>query len=102
GGTFSAPIETTLGTGAWGGWIVTPADVNGDGKTDLIAYVTNSSDWQANVALSNGDGTFAAPVYWHAGTSGWGGVLVHTGDVDGDGRVYLNGYVASGTARSYS
>ena len=56
--SFSAPVNTdTTGLG------VTPvaadiADLNGDGKADLI--VANSSD-SISVLLSNGDGTFANP-----------------------------------------
>ena len=38
---------------------VTEADVNGDGKPDLI-YLDGTSPKQLHVLLGNGDGTFAA------------------------------------------
>src|SRR5262249_19565174 len=46
------------------------ADVNGDGKVDLIsdALISDASGGVA-VALGNGDGTFGAPATFPAGTA---------------------------------
>jgi hypothetical protein len=56
------------------------ADVNGDGRSDLIAQ--NGTDtW---VMTSTGT-SFTAPVRWSA-VAFAGGVATHIGDVNGDGR----------------
>ena len=88
-GTFGAFIQTEV-TGHATGWKFAFADVNGDGKTDAIAYRIGNAEGSAKleVALSNGDsGTFGnfllsldvAPDY---GT-GWKFAFA---DVNGDGR----------------
>ncbi|WP_326550240.1 FG-GAP-like repeat-containing protein [Micromonospora sp. NBC_01813] len=59
------------------------ADVNGDGRSDLIAQ--NSTDtW---VRLSNGAG-YNAPAQW-SNVAFYGSVANHVGDVNGDGRADL-------------
>src|SRR5205823_8729563 len=63
------------------------ADLNGDGKVDLL--VTNGACFQctgtmARVLLGNGDGSFAAPVNYNDGTQE--PVSIASGDVDGDGQ----------------
>ena len=58
---------------------VAVADVNGDGKPDLVVANTGN----VAVLLGNGDGTFQPPVTYGAGGSGlWVGVA----DVNGDGK----------------
>jgi hypothetical protein len=63
---------------------VAVADVNGDGRPDLI--VANGDDDTVSVLLGNGDGTFqnqkTFPVGYHP-------VLVAVADVNGDGRLDL-------------
>jgi hypothetical protein len=68
---------------------VTVADVNGDGKPDLV--VTNqcisSSDCDngtVGVLLGNGDGTFQTAVTYRSG--GWAASSVAVADVNGDGK----------------
>lgn len=60
-GTFSAPQKYLLPSGgAQGNILLASADLNGDGKPDLVAV-----DWHRNsvsVLLTNGNGTFAAPL----------------------------------------
>jgi len=73
----SYPSET--GTGA-GPVSVTVADINGDGKPDLVT--ANGSDGTVSVLINNGDGSFAAPVTYAAGKDP---VAVAVGDVNGDG-----------------
>jgi len=58
------------------------ADVNGDGKPDLV--VTNDSNSSVNVLLGKGDGTFQAPAIYALGSVGITSVAV--ADVDGDGK----------------
>jgi len=76
-GTFQPVI---LGGTAYGQLAL--ADVNGDGKLDLVTAGT-SSDF-AEAQLGNGDGTFQAPVFYGTGGHGVGGIAV--ADVNGDGR----------------
>jgi Big-like domain-containing protein/VCBS repeat protein len=76
-GTFQPVL---LGGPAYGQLAL--ADVNGDGKLDLVTAGT-SSDF-AEVQLGNGDGTFQAPVFYGTGGHGVGGIAV--ADVNGDGR----------------
>jgi|GEM_PF-5335285 len=99
-GTFAAPILSTIGmTIGNGGWTVTDhprllADVNGDGRADIVGFGNS----QVHAALSNGDGTFAAPVLSTIGlTIGNGGWLSSTqprylADVNGDGRADIVGF----------
>jgi hypothetical protein len=80
-GTFQ-PVEAyRSGAGVGGGaWSVKVADVNMDGKLDLI--VTNS-DGSVGILLGNGDGTFQqAHTY---GVNGVGINSVAVADVNGDG-----------------
>lgn len=61
---------------------IVSADFNNDGNADLV-YVQGSADTVA-VALSKGDGSFAAPITTYAG-SGPGAIAV--GDFNGDGKL---------------
>ena len=61
------------------------ADVNGDGKLDIVSLIwndTGSGVYSISVALGNGDGTFQAPVLTDVSTND--PILV--GDLDGDGK----------------
>jgi hypothetical protein len=63
-------------------------DVNGDGKLDLViksVSVLDSDAFQVGVLLSNGDGTFRAPLLAPAQPDGSGDLAV--GDFNGDGRI---------------
>jgi hypothetical protein len=77
-GTFQPVI---LGGLAYGQLAL--ADVNGDGKLDIVA-VGPAGDY-AEVQLGNGDGTFQAPVFFY-GTGGDGSGGMAVADVNGDGR----------------
>jgi hypothetical protein len=78
-------------SGAFGAASVAVADVNGDGRLDLV--VANCSGTASScvgapgdvaVLLGNGDGTFQAAVTYGSGANTPFGVAV--GDVNGDGR----------------
>jgi hypothetical protein len=68
----SAPINATLTA-------VAAADVNGDGKTDVVGLFNNN----LMVYLSHGDGTFAAGVPYFVGDTS-GSNVITPGDFNGD------------------
>jgi hypothetical protein len=84
--------EVSYGSGGVYADAVAVADVNGDGKPDLVVAnhcaekaCTNSS---VGVLLGNGDGTFRAAVSYDAGpvTHDGPAIAITTGDVNGDGQ----------------
>jgi hypothetical protein len=88
--TFQTAV--TYGTGGVGAHAVRIADVNGDGKPDLV--VANSCASSAScpigpgsvgVLLGNGDGTFQTAVSY--GSGGYGAESVAVADVNGDGKL---------------
>ena len=98
-GTFQTAV--TYGSGGYGALSVAVADVNGDGKPDVVvANVCSNAYCETNgtvgVLLGNGDGTFQTAV-----TYGSGGYAhsVAVADVNGDGKPDLlvaNGCTSNG------
>ena len=89
----NAPLflpAASYGTGGYNPLSVLVADVNGDGKPDLIvANQCSGSDFcvgagAVSVLLSNGDGTFQIPLIYASGGSFLNAVAV--GDVNADGK----------------
>ena len=56
------------------------ADMNGDGRPDLVATTANS----VSVTLNRGNGTFGAPVQYTLPVTG--ALALAVGDFDGDGH----------------
>jgi Bacterial Ig-like domain (group 3)/FG-GAP-like repeat/Abnormal spindle-like microcephaly-assoc'd, ASPM-SPD-2-Hydin/FG-GAP repeat len=87
-GTFQPVV--TYSSGGYSVFSIAVADVNGDGKLDVI--VTNDCGTSADctdpgtvgVLLGNGDGTFESALSYPSG--GWGAYSVAVGDVNGDGK----------------
>ena len=78
-GTFQSATEYGDGV-ANNPIIVKAADVNGDGKQDLVSVDRNGNTF--SVFIGNGDGTFNARVSYSAGNCG----LILT-DINGDGKI---------------
>jgi hypothetical protein len=87
-GTFRAAV--TYNSGGQESFSVAVADVNGDGKQDLL--ITNTcpnegctTDGVVSVLLGNGDGTFQPPVNYDSG--GIGPRSLTAVDLRGDGKI---------------
>jgi hypothetical protein len=91
-GTFQSPTTVANYAGHNSYFSIALADVNGDGKPDLLmsngcttfssGYCTNAG--QVGVSLGNGDGTFQKPVSYNTG--GFYAIGLSVGDLNGDGR----------------
>ena len=82
GGSFSAPTRYSTGGTAWNGWTaVTTADMNGDGKLDVV--VANSGGNNVSVFLGDESGTFGAPALFPVNVNP---LDVAVGDFNGDGK----------------
>ena len=89
-GTFQAPV--TYPSGGTGAVSVAVADVNHDGKPDLLVdnqCIGNCSVLKGGVAvlLGNGDGTFQTAISYYSG--GYPATSVAVADVNGDGNTDL-------------
>ncbi len=86
-GTFQP--SQTYGSGAYVAFSIAVADVNGDGKPDLVVAnycvsSTNCSNGVISVLLGNGDGTFQAAQTFSSG--GQYALSLAVADVNGDGK----------------
>ena len=81
-GTFQAAMS--YGSGGQVAESVAVADVNGDGKPDLVVA---NGDGSVGVLLGNGDGSFQAAVTYGSGGASASSVAV--ADVNGDGKLDL-------------
>ena len=86
-GTFQTAVAYS--SGGYGALSVAVADVNGDGKPDLVvanqcADSTCATNGTVAVLLGNGDGTFQTAVAYSSG--GYIPVSVVVADVNGDGK----------------
>ena len=85
-GTFQPSV--TINSGQYNDQSLAVADVNRDGKLDLLLtfYCTSgcTADGGVAVFLGNGDGTFQAPVTYDSG--GYGTTSVAVADANGDNK----------------
>ena len=70
----------------WGGFTFAAADVNADGRADLIASYIGVSGWSLVVKMSAGDGTYSTAVTWST-TGNWSGFTFTAADTTGKGRM---------------
>ena len=79
------PDHFTAGPRGTGPDMAAVGDIDGDGKSDLVAANSGGTVTGGNIGLilNHGDGTFAQPKVFLAGTKP---VAVSIGDVDGDGK----------------
>src|SRR5207245_427856 len=77
GRTFPAKVGTSFPVST-----VYLADLNGDGKTDLIVSGNNNGASGISIFIGNGDGTFQKGVNYPAGRLGAGVIVA---DINGDG-----------------
>jgi Bacterial Ig-like domain (group 3)/FG-GAP-like repeat len=87
-GTFQSPA--TYDSGAHLAYSVAIADVNGDGKPDLVVAngctPTSCGEGSVGVLLGNGDGTFQAARTFASGGWNYYGSQAVIADVNGDGK----------------
>jgi RHS repeat-associated protein len=94
-GTFQTPfIPSTLSNADYIFWNFTFADINGDGRTDAVAYYTGNGVIYVDVALANENGTFAPFVHQTLASSGYNGWKFTFADINGDGRLDAVAYSA--------
>jgi hypothetical protein len=87
---FGFANAVTYDTGGFQAEAVVSADLNGDGKPDLVLVNACGGDSSCpggtvGVLLNNDDGTFGTAVTY--GTNGWLAQAVAVGDLNGDGKV---------------
>jgi len=90
-GTFHAAVNYS--SGGQGAYSIVVADVNGDGKPDLVVangcLGSNCATGGVGVLLGNGDGTFKKVVTYSSGAASVFGSRVAVGDLNGDGKLDL-------------
>jgi hypothetical protein len=94
-GTFQSERDYVVGSTHDDVVSVAAVDVNGDGKLDLVACITETA--QIVVMLGRGDGTFNAPSYYSTNDTNPNGMVV--GDFNSDGNLDI-AVIDGGTIRT--
>ena len=84
-GTFQPVVSISLGGGGFGAIAVAIADINADGKLDVIVAGDCTSGGCGGVLLGNGDGTFQPEIAFDS--AGLIAFSLAIGDVNGDGKL---------------
>ena len=85
-GTFAAGVSYGLGVASPGSTIISFADFNGDGKTDVAVSTAGTGAGLEIVFLGNGDGTFQAAKASAGIPSSCSSAFAVSGDFNGDGK----------------
>jgi RHS repeat-associated protein len=98
-GTFKTPfVQTTLANAEYLFWRLTFADINGDGRADVVMSY-NSNVAKVQVALAREDGTFAPFVETILASSGYANWVSTFADINGDGKTdAVASYTGNGVA----
>ncbi len=101
-GSGTAMSLTTVYLGAWSPSVtwdnVMVADINGDGKVDIVGRVDSSGAWYAGIATGSGTSISLTTVYLGAWSSAVTWTDVRVADINGDGKIDIVGRVASSGA----
>src|SRR5579872_1786304 len=84
-GTFS--VSSASSANGWTGGYLLAADLNGDGKSDLVQQWNNGGTLWFITYLSKGDGTFVPRAV--SSGNGWTGGYLLPADLNGDGKADL-------------
>jgi hypothetical protein len=71
------------------------ADLNGDGKPDLVGYIDSKNAWSVVALLGNGDGSFGPPIISSGAPSGFFIRGFTVTDLNGDGKPDLMVVIAN-------
>jgi hypothetical protein len=85
-GTFAAGVSYGLGVASPGSTVISFADFNGDGKTDVAVSTTGTATGMEIVFLGNGDGTFQAARTSAGVPSSCSPAYAVSGDLTGNGK----------------
>jgi FG-GAP-like repeat len=85
-GTFAAGVSYGLGVASPGSTLISFADFNGDGKTDVAVSATGTATGMEIVFLGNGDGTFQAARTSAGVPSSCSPAYAVSGDFTGNGK----------------
>ena len=85
-GTFAAGVSYGLGVASPGSTLISFADFNGDGKTDVAVSTTGTATGMEIVFLGNGDGTFQAARTSAGVPSSCSPAYAVSGDLTGNGK----------------
>ena len=85
-GTFAAGLSYGLGVASPGSTLISFADFNGDGKTDVAVSATGTATGMEIVFLGNGDGTFQAARTSAGVPSSCSPAYAVSGDFTGNGK----------------
>ena len=106
-GTFKPAVGYSNNITGGGAPTLALADVNGDGKLDVVASTTNGAENASfYITLGNGDGTFqqGIPMFTPAlcpGGGGQGAAYLLVTDVNGDGKQDIVGACDGGLHQTY-